>query len=392
MFAAKRKKKALIKTDNYFDDLLQCTRWAGTAQESSNVAYWMPTSCVMLNLAILHGIAGGKVTEIYSPPGVGKSALALDVVHNCQQMGGIGIWFDLENALSTTLARDVCRVNLEQGWIYKRPCGAEACLDAMEHVALRAALNPNVPVVMVLDSIPALCIRDHMLDRCSIGDSTQKATGASLLAKWFQRGILHYLHRSNVFVILINQVRSKMEMRRFQSYDLTPAQDQDYNTPGGYGLEHYITTRIKLRQLSIEKDASGRKVAAMISAVITKNRLKPAWDEVHYPFYFRPGPHGVIGIDNGMTMLTYLISRQLLPLGVTKKNTPKAGWYRVPGYAAFDGQDTVEGWRRRIAEDVLLRDLLCQMVTDAYQAESSGEATFDIQEVEGSHVSDDDDE
>jgi recombination protein RecA len=51
----------------------------------------IPTSCPSLNAILGGGFPYGRISETFGPEGSGKSTLALDLVANCQRLGGVAV-------------------------------------------------------------------------------------------------------------------------------------------------------------------------------------------------------------------------------------------------------------------------------------------------------------
>jgi recombination protein RecA len=60
----------------------------------------IPTGSIALDLALgIGGLPRARITEIYGPESSGKTTLALHVIAEAQQIGGMAAYIDAENAL-----------------------------------------------------------------------------------------------------------------------------------------------------------------------------------------------------------------------------------------------------------------------------------------------------
>jgi len=69
---------------------------------SSEVKIWIPTGDYKLDITISNKEQGGwpcgRVVEIFGKESIGKTTLVLNGLKNCQEMGGVGIFYDVEQA------------------------------------------------------------------------------------------------------------------------------------------------------------------------------------------------------------------------------------------------------------------------------------------------------
>jgi recombination protein RecA len=60
----------------------------------------IPTGCLALDLALgIGGIPRGRISEVYGPESSGKTTLCQHIIAECQKMGGIAAFIDMEHAL-----------------------------------------------------------------------------------------------------------------------------------------------------------------------------------------------------------------------------------------------------------------------------------------------------
>lgn len=274
------------------------------------------------------------VTSDFAVHNSGKTALALSIVRSAQLQGGMGIWLDAEGGFSEELARDIVGVNLEHGWIYRRPFTGEECLDAIEAFCEHAvSAKSSLPVVIVIDSVAGMCSASQTEGEF-VDTSRQTGKQASLMSWFFSRPAPKKILGTNVFLIFLNQTRSVLN---FYGRPGPPPED---TTPGGKALRFYSTVRIEMSRLKFEEDDSKtkNKTGHIIRAMIKKNKCGIGYREVHFPFYFRPD-QPVCGIDDPMALLTYLISRNVMEMKA-------GGWY------VFDGaQHRKKDWRNKMISD-----------------------------------------
>lgn len=313
---AKRRK---VEADGELcSDLLDLAREALGDDQISDVNYWLPTGSTLIDLVINQGLPGGHMVEIFGKPATGKSAIALQIVKQAQLRGGVGVYMDAEGRLSTSLAENVVGVRTDTGWIYRRPMNLEEALDACERFADRA-IKSDLPTVIVVDSIAGLVPKTLGYGSDGeplLGGKRQQGKKAQVLSWFFERGFTKKIHGSNVFFIVLNQVRHSLDFFSYGPPKVT--------TTGGYAMEFYSSVRLHMQQRSLEKRDSkeGKKIVGQLLKVsVEKNTVGPPFREVEIPFYFDPS-QPMLGFDDATSMLGYLINKKVI------KSAP-AGWYVI---------------------------------------------------------------
>ena len=70
----------------------------------THVKRWISTGSRLLDYITANRIDGGlpegRIVEVFGPPGIGKSHIAIQVARSTQQMGGVVVYIDTENATS----------------------------------------------------------------------------------------------------------------------------------------------------------------------------------------------------------------------------------------------------------------------------------------------------
>ena len=107
------KKKQNDNSDNFTSDLIkQLNKEHGTRvaynlesdDSPTHVNRWISTGSKQLDYIIANrrngGFPEGRIVEIFGPPSIGKSHIAIQVARSTQQLGGIVVYIDTENATS----------------------------------------------------------------------------------------------------------------------------------------------------------------------------------------------------------------------------------------------------------------------------------------------------
>ena len=197
--------------------------------ESDRKIEGIPTGSLSLDLALGgQGIPRGRIIEMYGPESSGKTTLALHVVAQAQQQGGIAAFIDAEHALDPSWARKI-GVELD-ALLVSQPNSGEEAMQITEML-----VKSNAVDIIVVDSVAAL-IPKQELDG-EIGDS-HVGLQARLMSQ-SMRKLTGAIAKSKTAVIFINQIREKIGVM-FGSPE---------TTPGGRALKFYSSCRIDVRRI-----------------------------------------------------------------------------------------------------------------------------------------------
>ena len=107
------KKRKENNSDDFTSDLIKSlnkehgSRVAynlATDESPTHVNRWISTGSKQLDYIIANrrdgGLPEGRIIEIFGPPSIGKSHIAIQIARSCQQLGGIVVYIDTENATS----------------------------------------------------------------------------------------------------------------------------------------------------------------------------------------------------------------------------------------------------------------------------------------------------
>ena len=160
----------------------------------------IPTGALSLDLALgIGGIPRGRVTEVYGPESSGKTTVALHVVAEAQQAGGIAAFIDAEHALDPNYARAL-GVDVE-ALLVSQPDTGEQALEIADMLVRSGAVD-----VVVVDSVAALTPRAEI--EGEMGDS-HVGLQARLMSQALRK-LAGTLQKSSTAAIFINQIREKV--------------------------------------------------------------------------------------------------------------------------------------------------------------------------------------
>ena len=304
------------------------------------------TGSLALDVALgIGGLPKGRVVEIFGPESSGKTTLTLQVVAECQKLGGTAAFVDAEHALDPGYAEKL-GVNVDD-LLVSQPDTGEQALEITDMLVRSGAVD-----VVVVDSVAALTPRAEI--EGDMGDS-HMGLQARLMSQALRK-LTGNIKRSNTMVIFINQIRMKIGVM-FGNPE---------TTTGGNALKFYSSVRLDIRRIgSIKK---GDEILGNETRVkVVKNKLAPPFKQAEFEILYGEG-----------------ISRlgELIDLGVKNEMVKKAGaWYSYKKDRIGQGKENAKTYLKEHPEiatelNELLRAALLPKTDDVIPAQD------DIEEVE----------
>ncbi|MBF0224804.1 MAG: recombinase RecA [Desulfobacterales bacterium] len=267
----------------------------------------IPTGSISLDRALgIGGLPRGRITEIYGPESSGKTTLALHVVAEAQQRGGIAAFIDAEHALDIIYAKKL-GVNCDE-LLVSQPDTGEQALEIVEMLVRSGAID-----IIVIDSVAALVPRAEI--EGEMGDA-HMALQARLMSQALRK-LTAIIGKTHTSLIFINQLRMKIGL----------VFGNPETTTGGNALKFYASLRLEIRKGNPIKEGPD-VIGHRTKVKVVKNKLAPPFKEAEFDLTFGDG-----------------ISKigDLLDVGVEVGIIDKSGsWYSFEGERIGQGRENVK--------------------------------------------------
>jgi len=269
----------------------------------------IPTGAISLDVALgVGGIPRGRVTEIYGPEASGKTTLALHLIAEVQQTGGIAAFIDAEHALDPVYAQKL-GVKTDE-LLISQPDTGEQALEIAETLVRSGAID-----VIVIDSVAALVPKAEIDGE--MGDAPM-GMQARLMSQALRK-LTGIISKSRTAMIFINQLRQKIGV--FMGNPET--------TTGGNALKFYASIRLDIRRIGSIKEHD-EVTGNQTRVKIVKNKVAPPFKQVEFDIMYGEG------ISK---------SGELIDLGVKAGVVEKSGaWFSYDSQRLGQGRENAKNF------------------------------------------------
>jgi len=305
----------------------------------------IPTGSIALDVALgVGGVPRGRVIEIYGPESSGKTTVALHIIAQAQNAGGLAAFIDAEHALDASYASRI-GVDIENLYV-SQPDTGEQALEIVEQLVRSGAMD-----LVVVDSVAALVPRAEI--EGEMGDA-HVGLQARLMSQALRK-LTGVISKSRCSAIFINQLREKVGV----------FYGNPEVTPGGRALKFYSSVRLDVRKIDTIKQGT-EAIGNRTRVKVVKNKVAPPFKQAEFDIMYGTG------ISQEGSILDVAVE-----MGIVNKS---GAWYSYKDERLGQGRENVKellkgNWDLAKELDLMVRQKLGVSVTVKQSQAVDDEAT-----------------
>lgn len=242
------------------------------------------------------GFPRGRITEVFGPESSGKTTLTIMGMVQCQKMGLIPAFIDVEHAFDPKWATNLGLKMGKDDLVFSQPDSAEQALLLVERLAESGLVN-----MIVVDSVAGLVPQAELEGEIT---DNHMALLARLMSKSLRK-LASIVHNNKCCVIFINQLRDKPGVM----YGPTET------TPGGRALKYFASMRIDIKRQKANLIAE-MPIGNSVKVKIIKNKLAAPFSECEFSIFYGTDKYPIYGADYSNELINIGLEH-----GVIKKNS-----------------------------------------------------------------------
>lgn len=251
-----------------------------TTESPTHVKRWISTRSILLDYAIANhkggGLPEGRICEISGEPSTGKSHLALNIARTVQEMGGIVVYIDSENAIMVERLAEM-GIDVSKRFVYVCSNETEEIFQIAESTITKAkTMLKDVPVLIVWDSVAQTSPKME-----NEGTYEQQTMGlqARVISKGMRK-ITNVIGRNNVIFLCLNQTRTNINAGPFNDPTVVP---------GGKAIPFAASVRLSLTGGGPLKNSEGLVIGSKVNITVKKNKVGPPFKKMSLEILFGRG-------------------------------------------------------------------------------------------------------
>jgi len=280
---------------------------------------FISTGCYALNRIISGrydaGLPIGRIVQLQGNSSTGKTLFATTFLAAAQKAGCYTKLLDTENTFSKDFGK---KLGLEpETLLYSNPDNLEDAFDDVKTtIEDIRKLDKDTPILLVIDSVAVLPTKEEM-EREKIGDiSPTDGARRALVFGNLLRKISHHLEKNAATLIVINQIRSKINVM-YGNPDTTAA--------GGRALEFYLSVDLKTTSSKtgdVLKDERTKQPVGIVGEIeCKKNKVGIPFQKCDFKVLYDKGLDAYYGLAPLLANDGYIVKNEntgRLSVGNTK--------------------------------------------------------------------------